>query len=69
MQKVYSLDELAEFTRNEKQLIESLGIESNVEEEITVSPRTHVINNILNYSRALSVRDTDTLGKVDMVLN
>lgn len=32
-------------------------------------PSAMVINNILNYSKALSVRRTNLLGAVDMVLN
>lgn len=32
-------------------------------------PSAMVINNILNYSKALSIRKTNLLGAVDMVLN
>lgn len=65
MEKNSTLDELALFTRNEKKYLKSLGL-------ISVNsggPSPAVIQNILNYSKALSVRKTKGFGFIEFVLN
>jgi hypothetical protein len=37
--------------------------------EFPFEPGQNVINNILNYSKALSIRNSKTLDKFEMVLN
>ena len=63
MKKVSTLNELALFTQIEKDLsIELL-------KENTRSPRKSSINNILAFSKALSVRQTESGDHIEMVLN
>ena len=38
-------------------------------EEIKFSPKKQTINNILNYSKALSVRKSTNIDYIEMVLN
>jgi hypothetical protein len=36
-------------------------------EETMFEPRPHVIQNILNYSKSLTVKDSKSVGKIDIV--
>ncbi len=63
----YTLDDLADFSRLEQKLInEVMKIEDN---NPLLSPRKNTIDNILGYSKALSVRTSKFLDKTEMVLN
>ncbi|HCY45794.1 MAG TPA: hypothetical protein DHU89_03865 [Flavobacteriales bacterium] len=63
----FTLDDLASFSRTEQKLInEVMGIEDNTP---LLSPRKETINNILGYSKALSIKDSMFLNKTDLMLN
>lgn len=64
MDRTSTLQELVEFTKNEKAILESLGLVQREEK-----PSGSVVNSILNYSKSLSVRDNAYIGQVEMVLN
>lgn len=61
------LDELSNFYREEKKIINQLGL--NKKENNTATPSKHVIDRILGYSQALSVRKSKQLGTIEMILN
>jgi len=63
MKKVFTLNENALFTQIEKDLC------NEVLKEKVVEPRKTTINNILNYSKALSIRKSSTIDHIEMVLN
>ena len=72
MEESFTLDELADFIQNERQLLAELGmddLEQDEQSDIQLSPRKHVIDNILNYSRALSVRPSKLIGHIEIVNN
>ena len=63
----FTLDDLASFSRTEQKLInEVMGIEDNTP---LLYPRKETINNILGYSKALSIRDSKFLNNTDLMLN
>lgn len=64
MQTFTHLDFL-QLTSKEKKL--KSEISENVKNE--KSPKQQTINNILNYSKALSIRDSKHLNHIEMVLN
>jgi len=68
MESTFTLKQLADFTRKEEELLNELGLIQDVELD-HLEPRKHIVDNILNYSKALSVRKTKILGNVEMVLN
>lgn len=62
-----TLDALAHFSRNEKKLTDQVVPASmSAEEE---SPSDQTVQNILNYSKALSVRRSQQMDNVFIVLN
>ena len=63
MKKVFTLNENALFTQIEKDLC------NEVLKEKVVGPKTTTIDNILNYSKALSVRKSSIINHIEMVLN
>ncbi|MBL4624113.1 MAG: hypothetical protein JKY42_03095 [Flavobacteriales bacterium] len=62
-----TLEELAEFTQNESQLLAELGLVA--EDEVTESPSQYVVDSVLNYSKALSIRKSKIVGNIETVLN
>lgn len=64
-----TLSALAQFSQNEKKLTDSVlsGADGVGNEEFR--PRTSTVQNILNYSKALSVRKSDQISEMFMVLN
>lgn len=64
MQNKYSLNTLAEFVKTETEELETLGLSAEVQE-----PSEHALQNILNYSKQLSVRKSRTLGSYIQNLN
>jgi len=69
MEHTFTLDELAQFTQDEFKLSKELGLTPPTDLPQVLSPSTMVVKNILNYSKALSVRETKRFGKVEMILN
>ncbi len=65
MDKNFTLNELSEFTAKEKRELKSLGLVS----QKTLSPSEESILNILNFSRALSVRKRKGGNYFEFVLN
>ncbi|MBE7442835.1 MAG: hypothetical protein KF732_00555 [Flavobacteriales bacterium] len=59
--------EFLELAQNEKTLKESLNNLETAEPER--SPKKQTINNILNYSKALSVKKSKTVDCIEMILN
>ena len=56
-----------------KKMLESLKKEMNTtidnKDEFLYEPKNNVINNILNYSKALSIKESKNLKFFEMVLN
>lgn len=63
----FTLDELADFSRLEKELInEIMGTENKTP---LLCPRKDIVNNVLSYSKALSVRQSKYIDQMSMVVN
>lgn len=68
----FTLNELAEFAQQEQAMFEALNEECRQAQELVEevhSPSLAVMNNIMGYSKALSIRDSKTLDKFEMILN
>ncbi len=63
MKKAYTHNENALFTKIEKDFCNQV-----MKEEI-IGPKQTTIDNILNYSKALSVRESSIINHIEMVLN
>jgi hypothetical protein len=63
MKKVFTRNENALFTQIEKDFF------SQVMKEKIIGPKQTTINNILNYSKALSVRKSSIINHIEVVLN
>ena len=63
MKKVFTLNENALFTQIEKDLC------NEVLKEKVIRPKKTTIDTILNYSKALSVRESSIMNHIEMVLN
>jgi hypothetical protein len=61
----YTLDELADFTRKEEQMVRDLMPSAAFHAE----PSERCLQNILAYSKALSVRKSEYLQHIRLVLN
>lgn len=66
MNKTFTLKDLTLFTQQEKQLLTEVGLVHNNKKE---GPSQRVIDNIQNYSKALSVRPSKKIGHIEMLLN
>ena len=64
MVRNFTLKQLTETQKNE-----NLERDLFLKEEEMVQPKDQTIANILNYSKALSVRETKSLDKIKMILN
>lgn len=64
----FTLDELAQFSQEEKELRKILQDEPDLP-EIEYAPSDLSVRLILNYAKVLSVRDTQKHGQVEMILN
>lgn len=62
-----TFDALAHFSQNEKELIKGLVAGTSADAEF--SPAENSVQNILNYSKALSVRKSKYLDSLHFVLN
>lgn len=47
----------------------SADVTADMNEEAMFEPRAHVIQNILNYSRSLSVKKSKSVGHIEIVRN
>lgn len=65
MEKNSTLCTLTDFLRSEKKFMESLKLHCTNPEQ----PPRAMINNILNYSKALKVVKTKKIGHLELVLN
>jgi hypothetical protein len=59
--------DLLEITKQEEEL--KLLLSDEIKEQMELSPKKETINNILNYSKALSIRKSDQLDFIELVLN
>lgn len=73
MDQTFTLDDLAKFNQQEKEILASLGLTNPMGEiEETQSrrePRQSTIENLLSFSKVLSVRNSEILGSIEVVLN
>ena len=68
MSQIYTLKDLVKFTKEEGSIIESIFNPGKVNLK-KVKPSKQAIDNILNYSKALSIRKSDNLDNIEMILN
>jgi hypothetical protein len=66
MNKTYTLNSLALFIQNEEKLLNSLELTVNTKQG---SPSRNTIKNILAYSKALSIKKSEKIGVLEMLLN
>jgi len=66
MQEFTHLD-LLEITEKEQELRLLLSVKSP--KEIKLSPKKSTVDNILNYSKALSIRESKNIDFIEMLLN
>jgi len=73
MENTITLQEYIRLTKDEKEIFESLDLISETKPTeccvIEQEPSQNTINNILNYSKALSIRKSRYLENVEMILN
>ena len=69
MDKNSTLNDLTQFYNNEKELSKFLIDMKENSEKFYNSVSNQTIENIMNYSKALSVRDSKMLGSIDFLLN
>ena len=62
----FTHSDLLEISKQEEELKAILGCE---DENKDFSPKQETISNILNYSKALSIRKSDNLDYIELVLN
>ena len=63
----FTFFDFIEISEKEQELKALLDIET--EEERTYTPKKETINNVLNYSKALSIRKSKTIDCIELVLN
>jgi hypothetical protein len=66
MNKTYTLNSLALFIQNEEKLLNNLELPVNTKQG---SPSKNTIKNILAYSKALSIKKSEKIGVLEMLLN
>jgi len=69
MDNKFTLSELSEFSRNEIEIFNDLVNKLEEKEKPEHSPRSQVVQNILAYSKALSIRESKVVDQIEMVLN
>ncbi len=62
-------EELSNFTKKEKDMITTLGLNYDGIENEKMKPSKNTIQNILNFSKAHSCRKSKILDTIEMVLN
>ena len=68
MKKVFTLNENALFTQSRLLSVEK-NLFNEVLKEKAIRPKKTTIDTILNYSKALSVRESSIMNHIEMVLN
>lgn len=68
MEQALPLDELARFTRQERELLDQAGLAGS-EKPSGLTPSRKTVQFLLSHSKALSVRQSDTLEHIEVVLN
>jgi len=63
----FTFDDLANFSREEKKLINELM--GTREQAPLLSPSLMTVKKVLNYAQSTSVRNTDSIGKQEFFLN
>jgi hypothetical protein len=63
----FTLQDLSDFTKNERKMVEGILPLAKSNEEL--EPREEILQNILNFSKALSVRKSKKMDSFKMVLN
>jgi len=71
MDKISTLNKLAEFAQVEQELFDDLNkaCKDMSEKEDHYEPRTDVVKSILDYSKALSVRPSKHIKQISILLN
>lgn len=69
MDESLPLDELSNFTQNEKDIITTLGLLTNEKEQEKMKPSKQAIQNILNFSKVHSSRKSKLVDRIELVLN
>jgi hypothetical protein len=64
-----TLDALAHFSRNEQKLTEGLFGETQSAANESYEPSAFSVQHVLNYSKALSVRKSEHLEHITVILN
>jgi hypothetical protein len=67
MSQTYNISDLFQFINEEDAFLEDLINETEFNEAKEPSP--HIINNVLSYSKALSIKKSNYLVDFEMVLN
>lgn len=62
-----TFNHLIDFTSKEKQMLDELH--QQIERKKNQGPSDYTMNNILNYSKALSVRKSESIQHIKMLLN
>lgn len=69
MDESLPLNELSNFTQNEKDIITKLGLLTNEKEQEKMKPSKQAIQNILNFSKVHSSRKSKLVDRIELVLN
>lgn len=62
-----TLKDLSDFASKEKQMLDELH--QQIERQENQGPSEYTVNNLLNYSKALSVRKSESMRHIKMLLN
>lgn len=65
----FTFSDYHKLNKDERALTKLLHTETEIEKESSKMPSERSVNNILAYSKALSVRKSENLGFVENVLN
>lgn len=67
----FTLDDLASFSRHEKECFNQLFKKNEMVEmpEVELEPSNEALNRIFSYNRALSVRESEKIDRISLVLN
>jgi hypothetical protein len=63
----FTLEDLVNFTQNEKKMVESILPTSEFEQNL--EPKEETLRFLMDYSKSLSVRKSKKLKHVSMILN
>jgi hypothetical protein len=65
MDETSTLDDFTDFVKNEKRIIDELGLN----EDTNKAPKKSTISNLLNYSKSLSIRKSEIIEEYKLLLN